>query len=39
MSDEVRKHLYDILEAIENVDTHLNRERNFNSYMSSLIYS
>jgi uncharacterized protein with HEPN domain len=36
MSDEVRKHLYDILEAIENVDIHLNRQRNFNSYMGSL---
>lgn len=36
MSDEIRKYLYDILEAIENVDVHLNHERNFNSYMSSL---
>lgn len=36
MSDEINKYLYDILESIENVDVHLNHERNFNSYMGSL---
>ena len=36
MSDEIRKHLHDILESIENVDIHLNYERNFKNYMGSL---
>jgi uncharacterized protein with HEPN domain len=36
MSDEIKKYLYDILDAIENVDTHLNHQRNFKVFMQNI---
>ena len=36
MSEEIQKFLYDILEAIQNVDIHLGYERNFKVFASSI---
>ena len=36
MTDEIKKYLYDIMSAIENIDTHLNHERNFNLFLQSI---
>ena len=36
MSEEVQKFLYDILEAIQNIDVHLGHERNFKVFTNSI---
>lgn len=36
MSDEIQKYLFDIQQAINHIDLHLNHERDFNFFLNNL---